>query len=105
MMVFPNGVSHTLVENRLEGHIILTLPSLSHSLPSQLGGQMIMFPNGVSHTLVENHLEGIVAVLTWLSYVPSVRRGFLPIHDITGVDVVERAISFTPQKGIAYDPR
>ena len=66
---------------------------------------MIMFPNGVSHTLVENHLEGIVAMLTWLSYVPSVRRGFLPIQDITGVDVVERAISFTPQKGIAYDPR
>lgn len=39
------------------------------------------------------------------SYVPSVRGGFLPIQDITGVDVVERPVAFTPQKGIAYDPR
>ena len=36
---------------------------------------------------------------------PSVRGGFLPIQDITGVDVVERPVAFTPQKGIAYDPR
>ena len=59
---------------------------------------MIMFPNGVSHSLVDNHLEGMVTALTWLSYVPCVRHGFLPILDITGVDVVERAVDFTPQK-------
>jgi acetyl-CoA carboxylase/biotin carboxylase 1 len=76
-----------------------------YSSNDQLGGPMIMYPNGVSHCLVDNHLDGMVEALTWLSYVPRVRGAFLPILDITGVDVVERSIDFTPQKGIAYDPR
>ncbi|GAB5037312.1 biotin carboxylase, partial [Nannochloropsis oceanica] len=106
-------LGHRTIQKSTNSPIILTgfqalnklMGKAIYTSNDQLGGQMIMFPNGVSHTLVENHLEGIVAMLTWLSYVPSVRRGFLPIQDITGVDVVERAISFTPQKGIAYDPR
>jgi len=71
----------------------------------QLGGPMIMFPNGVSHIMVDNHLEGMVEALTWLSFVPRARHSFLPILDITGVDVVERSIDFKPQKGLSYDPR
>jgi len=43
--------------------------------------------------------------LDWLSYVPAVRRDFLPVQDITGVDVIERAIAFVPEKGVPYDPR
>lgn len=71
----------------------------------QLGGPMIMYPNGVSHLLVDNHLEALISMLKWLSFVPRVRHSMLPMLDITGVDVVERNIDFTPQKGIAYDPR
>ena len=56
-----------------------------YSSNDQLGGQMIMFPNGVSHALADNHLEALEAALSWLSYVPAVRHGFLSMVDITGV--------------------
>ena len=63
----------------------------------QLGGPKIMHTNGVSHEvrcvghagcvltcvqLVENDYEGILAVLRWLSYVPRVRGGPLPVLDM-----------------------
>jgi hypothetical protein len=41
----------------------------------------------------------------FLKFIECNRHSFLPILDITGVDVVERSIDFRPQKGIAYDPR
>lgn len=71
----------------------------------QLGGPMIMFPNGVSHMLAETHLESISHALQWLSYVPSVKDGHLPLRDLGGVDTVERDVDFTPTKGTTYDPR
>merc|ERR1711998_576777 len=71
----------------------------------QLGGPMIMFPNGVSHMLAETHLESISHALQWLSYVPSVKDGHLPLRDLGGVDTVERDVDFSPTKGTTYDPR
>jgi acetyl-CoA carboxylase/biotin carboxylase 1 len=73
----------------------------------QLGGPMIMFPNGVSHLLADHHLDCVVKALTWLSFVPSVRGGHLPIRDLaaTGGDQVDRRVLFTPTKGMSYDPR
>jgi acetyl-CoA carboxylase / biotin carboxylase 1 len=71
----------------------------------QLGGPMIMFPNGVSHLLSENHFESVFKALEWLSYVPAVKGGPLPIRNIDQFDSVERLVQFAPQKGIPYDPR
>ncbi|CAM9604148.1 unnamed protein product, partial [Phaeothamnion confervicola] len=69
------------------------------------GGAAIMSPNGVSHLLGENHMDSVLAALRWLSFVPRIRDSYLPVVDITGADMVERAIDFQPQRGMPYDPR
>ena len=71
----------------------------------QLGGPMIMFPNGVSHQLAETHFDSVVKALEWLSFVPAVKGGPLPLRDLDGVDPVDRLVQFAPQKGLTYDPR
>ncbi|KAJ1432269.1 carboxyl transferase domain-containing protein [Ochromonadaceae sp. CCMP2298] len=71
----------------------------------QLGGPMIMFPNGVSHLLAETHLDTVSKALEWMSFVPSTRGGPLPVRSIEGIDQLERAVTFAPQKGVTYDPR
>lgn len=71
----------------------------------QLGGPMIMFPNGVSHQLAETHYDSVIKALEWLSFVPAVKGGALPLRDLDGVDPVDRAVQFAPQKGLTYDPR
>lgn len=47
----------------------------------------------------------MTSAIHWLSYIPTVRGGLLPITDITGVDEIERPISFTPKAGVPYDTR
>jgi len=64
-----------------------------------------MYPNGVSHLVAPDHLQCIIQAINWLSYVPSVRGGILPITDIRGIDTVERKIGFSPSLGVPYDPR
>jgi acetyl-CoA carboxylase/biotin carboxylase 1 len=76
-----------------------------YSTNDQLGGPGIMFPNGISHLVASDHLRAVKAAIDWLSFVPSVRGGLLPVSDIRGVDEIERCIDFTPVKGIPYDPR
>jgi len=71
----------------------------------QLGGPGIMYSNGVSHIASSDHLQAVTAAVDWLSFVPLKRGGLLPITDITGSDVVERPIEFTPTAGTPYDPR
>ncbi|RLN37492.1 hypothetical protein BBO99_00001939 [Phytophthora kernoviae] len=72
----------------------------------QLGGVKIMHTNGVSHMTAKNHLAGIYSILEWLSFVPAIRRGPLPIRDLTGVDEIERTVDFCPaDKSTQYDPR
>ena len=71
----------------------------------QLGGPMIMYPNGVSHLLAETHMDSVLKALNWLSFVPSIRGGHLPLRDPAGVDTVDRLVEFSPQKGVSYDPR
>jgi acetyl-CoA carboxylase/biotin carboxylase 1 len=71
----------------------------------QLGGPMIMYPNGVSHQLAETHHDAVTRALEWLSFVPAVKGGPLPLRCIDAVDPVERAVQFAPQKGLTYDPR
>mmetsp|Transcript_17848 Transcript_17848/g.40959 ORF Transcript_17848/g.40959 Transcript_17848/m.40959 type:complete len:2358 (-) Transcript_17848:336-7409(-) len=76
-----------------------------YSTNDQLGGPGIMYSNGVSHMTENDHLRAVQAAINWLSYVPSHRRGLLPIMDIRGVDEIERSVSFTPVPGTPYDPR
>lgn len=76
-----------------------------YSTNDQLGGPGIMYPNGISHLVEPDHLSAIKAAIDWLSYVPSIRGGLLPVSDIRGIDDIDRPIGFTPCKGITYDPR
>jgi acetyl-CoA carboxylase/biotin carboxylase 1 len=76
-----------------------------YSTNDQLGGPGIMFPNGISHLVASDHLRAVKAAIDWLSFVPSVRGGLLPVSDIRGIDEIERCVDFTPVKGIPYDPR
>uniref|UniRef100_A0AAV1VHC7 Acetyl-CoA carboxylase n=1 Tax=Peronospora matthiolae TaxID=2874970 RepID=A0AAV1VHC7_9STRA len=72
----------------------------------QLGGVKIMHTNGVTHLTSKNHLSGIYSILEWLSFVPAVRRGPLPIRDLVGMDELERTVDFCPKdKSTQYDPR
>ncbi|KAK7060862.1 acetyl-coenzyme-A carboxylase [Paramarasmius palmivorus] len=68
----------------------------------QLGGTQIMFKNGVSHLTANSDLQGASHILEWMSFVPDVRGGGLPIMD--SADTWDREIDYTPPKG-AYDPR
>jgi acetyl-CoA carboxylase/biotin carboxylase 1 len=76
-----------------------------YSTNDQLGGPGIMYSNGVSHLAEPDHLRAVTAAINWLSYVPSIRGGLLPVSDIRGVDEIERPIDFTPIPGTPYDPR
>lgn len=76
-----------------------------YSTNDQLGGPGIMYSNGVSHLAEPDHLRAVKSAIDWLSYVPSTRRGLLPVTDIQGVDEIERPIDFTPVSGTPYDPR
>jgi acetyl-CoA carboxylase / biotin carboxylase 1 len=76
-----------------------------YSTNDQLGGPGIMYPNGVSHLVEPDHLRAVKAAIDWLSFVPSVRGGLLPVSDIRGIDEIDRTIEFTPLKGVPYDPR
>ncbi|GLE00136.1 hypothetical protein PINS_up008863 [Pythium insidiosum] len=72
----------------------------------QLGGVKVMHTNGVTHMTAKNHLHGIYSILEWLSFVPAVRHGPLPIRDISGWDQIERTVDFAPtERGTPYDPR
>ena len=64
-----------------------------------------MHNNGFSHLVALDHLRTVSQAIEWLSYVPYVRGGFLPITNIKGLDNVERSVDFMPSSGIPYDPR
>jgi len=76
-----------------------------YSTNDQLGGPAIMYNNGISHITNNDHLSAVTSAVHWLSYVPSMRGGLLPITDVTGVDEIERPICFVPKAGVPYDPR
>jgi acetyl-CoA carboxylase/biotin carboxylase 1 len=76
-----------------------------YSTNDQLGGPGIMYPNGVSHMVAPDHLSAVKSSINWLSYVPSVRGGLLPVTDIRGIDEIDRPIGFMPSSGTPYDPR
>ncbi len=71
----------------------------------QLGGGGVMYPNGVTHILCPNHLDSVKSALKWLSYVPSTKHACIPKVDITGLDIVDRPIGFSPSPGQPYNPR
>jgi len=76
-----------------------------YSTNDQLGGPAIMYSNGVSHMTEPDHLRAVTSAIGWLSFVPSVRGGLLPITDISGIDNIDRKIDFCPSPGVPYDPR
>ncbi|XP_058168228.1 acetyl-CoA carboxylase [Anopheles ziemanni] len=91
-------------------HIILTgfaalnklLGRKVYASNNQLGGIQIMHNNGVTHKTEALDLDGVYTVMHWLSYIPNVRGGILPI--VSTSDPIERVIDFTPTKA-PYDPR
>ncbi|KAK0238625.1 acetyl CoA carboxylase [Armillaria nabsnona] len=68
----------------------------------QLGGTQIMFKNGVSHLTASSDLQGATQILEWMSYVPDVKDGAIPVRETP--DSWDRDIGYTPPKG-PYDPR
>lgn len=107
-------LGHRTVQNASHSPIILTgyqalnklMGKAVYTSNDQLGGVKVMHNNGVTHLTAKNHMHGIVSILEWLSFVPAVRRGPLPIRDVTGFDPIERPIEFAPaDKGTPYDPR
>ncbi|CAI5744621.1 unnamed protein product [Peronospora destructor] len=107
-------LGHRTVQNATHSPIILTgyqalnklMGKEVYTSNDQLGGVKIMHTNGVTHLTSKNHLSGIYSILEWLSFVPAVRRGPLPIRDLTGVDEIERTVDFCPKdKSTQYDPR
>lgn len=95
------------VEN---SHIILTgyralntvLGREVYASNNQLGGIQIMHNNGVSHATTPRDPDGVGTALKWISYMPKVKGGHLPI--VPSVDPIDREIGFLPTK-TPYDPR
>ncbi|KAK7108725.1 hypothetical protein V1264_016404 [Littorina saxatilis] len=95
------------VEN---SHIILTGASALNKVlgrevytsNNQLGGIQIMYNNGVTHAVVHDDFAGVYKIFQWLSYVPKVHGGRLPMLET--MDPVEREVAFMPTKA-PYDPR
>jgi acetyl-CoA carboxylase / biotin carboxylase 1 len=59
-----------------------------------------MFKNGVSHLTASSDLQGATHILEWLSYVPAVKKGPLPIR--VTPDTWDRDIAYIP---LPKDPR
>ena len=74
-----------------------------YSSHMQLGGPKVMGVNGVSHHVVADDLEGVSAVLTWLSYVPSILGGAPQL--LPSSDPVERPVTYFPAATEKLDPR
>ncbi|KAK9448940.1 acetyl-CoA carboxylase [Limtongia smithiae] len=68
----------------------------------QLGGTQIMYRNGVSHLAATDDLAGVMKIVEWMSYVPKVRGGRLPIYPSS--DSWDRDVTFEPPKQ-SYDVR
>ncbi|KAK4742079.1 hypothetical protein SAY87_000080 [Trapa incisa] len=94
---------------RLDQPIILTgfsalnklLGREVYSSHMQLGGPKIMATNGVVHLTVSDDLEGVLAILNWLSYVPSRVGGPLPVS--SPLDPPERPVEYVAENWC--DPR
>ncbi len=73
----------------------------------QIGGTKVMGANGVSHETVLSDLEGVLAALRWLSFVPAVAGGPLPLLDprVAGCDALERPVEAAPARVGPFDPR
>lgn len=69
---------------------------------NQLGGVQIMYNNGVSHKTEAIDLDGVYTLLNWLTYIPALKGGPLPI--VIPSDPIDRPIDFMPTKA-PYDPR
>jgi len=70
---------------------------------TQLGGTQIMYSNGVSHKTEKNDAEGIGRILHWLSYMPHVKGGLLPVMSLN--DSWDREVQYTPARSGKEDPR
>lgn len=107
-------LGHRTVQNATHSPIILTGYQALNKLMGkdvytsndQLGGVKVMHTNGVTHVTAKNHLAGISSIIEWLSFVPAVRRGPVPVREVFGWEVIERPVEFRPEdKGTQYDPR
>ncbi len=70
---------------------------------TQMGGPAIMYRNGVSHVDVNSDLAAFSSMLAWLAFVPCARGQDLPV--LVAQDPLSRAVTWTPEPSIAYDPR
>lgn len=68
----------------------------------EIGGPGVMGANGISHQVVDTDVDAMEAVLDWLSFVPKVRGGALPITPSVS-DPAQRDVMYRPQ--LTDDPR
>ena len=61
-----------------------------------------MHNNGISHLKVDNDFQGVLAMLNWLSFVPSKQNESLPILEIS--DPVDRTVDVEIASN-SQDPR
>ena len=76
-----------------------------YSSNTQLGGTQIMYNNGVSHKTERNDMEGVKRILNWMSFIPAVKGGPLPILSNPLSDHPERDIDYIPPEGCSFDTR
>jgi acetyl-CoA carboxylase/biotin carboxylase 1 len=70
----------------------------------QLGGTQIMYRNGVSHMVARDDFDGVERIVKWLSYVPRIVGGSLPVMP-NFQDSWDRDIVYRPPLKQAYDVR
>ncbi|CAG9465063.1 unnamed protein product [Pedinophyceae sp. YPF-701] len=130
---WENGVTFTLVSGRtvgigaylarlgrrciqradqpviLTGHAALNklLQREVYASNLQLGGPKVMGANGVSNLVVADDFHGCLSFLTWLSFVPAVKGGPLPITSGPNADPISRPVAYRPDssRGEKPDPR
>jgi len=108
---YCSRLGHRVIQHA-EAPLILTGSSALNKLlgrevytsNNQIGGPRVMGHNGVSHQIVPDDVNGVVSILNWLSYVPKVKGGPLPLHRLRPHETVDRPPSFMPPRG-PHDPR
>lgn len=71
---------------------------------TQLGGKQIMHNNGVTHSIARSDEAAMLTAIKWMSFSPAKIDKF-SFNYVPGIiDPIERDVTWTPQKGIPYNP-
>jgi acetyl-CoA carboxylase/biotin carboxylase 1 len=71
---------------------------------TQLGGKQIMHNNGVTHSIARSDEDAMMTAIKWMSFSPAKIDKF-SFNCVSGIiDPIDREVTWTPQKGIPYNP-